>query len=274
MTFVFVNPKSRRKELEMEQEIWKPVVGYEGRYEVSNLGRVKSLPRCLIRANGRAHPQPEKIFKQSPDRAGYMRVGLYSLDNAKRLNKLVHRLVCEAFHGPSIGDKKFVNHKDLNKANNLVDNLEWVTNQENMDHAAAHGVYNPIRRKSPVPRQSVSTEVALRLKVEVESGISSGTLDIPELSRRFGMSVVAVRCIASGLTWSDVQKRHRVKRPLNNPFVNTGRRVKLTPASVLEMRSLAGTLSYAELGRRFGVSWTTARGVVLGLYWKGPTTSP
>ena len=244
--------------------------GYEGRYEVSSFGRVKALSRRLVRSNGRPHPQPERLFKQHPDRAGYLRVGLYSLDNRQRKNHLVHRLVCWAFHGAPTAEANVVNHKDLDKGNNTPGNLEWVSNQGNMDHAAQNGVYNPMTRETPTHRQKLSKAAGLALKAEVERALAEQRLNIGEIARAHSVSKATVNFVASGLTWSETQKRHRVRRNLNNPFISVTKRQKMTPDTVAELRSIAGTDTYAALGARFGISWSTARGIILGKYWKKP----
>lgn len=100
----------------MDEEIWKPLVGYDYNYEISNLGRVK-----LVRT----------ISKGSKDRAGYLRVML--IKNGKEITKKVHRLVCEAFLD-TYSEELVVNHIDFNKSNNIVSNLECVTNYENSKH--------------------------------------------------------------------------------------------------------------------------------------------
>lgn len=92
------------------------MVGYEGKYEVSNLGRVRSLNYLRT---GKA-----KLLKQQLDKHGYKRVGLYEDGKAKSL--LVHRLVAMAFL-PNPNNLPMVNHKDENKTNNNVSNLEWCT---------------------------------------------------------------------------------------------------------------------------------------------------
>ena len=105
------------------EETWKDIVGYEGLYQVSNLGRVKSLPRKNV--------TKEKILIGGNNGDGYIKVSLS--------NKLhyVHRLVAEAFI-PKIEGKNFVNHKDEVRSNNNVDNLEWCTNQENINFSVAN----------------------------------------------------------------------------------------------------------------------------------------
>lgn len=98
------------------KEIWVPVKGYIGLYEVSNLGRVRSL--------NYNHSRKTKLLKQRKTKFGYMRVGLFK--NYKQKTFFVHRLVAEAFI-PNWFNYQQVNHIDEDKTNNHVDNLEWCT---------------------------------------------------------------------------------------------------------------------------------------------------
>ena len=109
------------------EEIWKDIKGYEGRYLVSNLGRILSL-----HYEGHDH---QKIMRQSQHHTGYLIVHLRNKESRK--TKLVHTLVATAFI-PNPDQKKYVNHIDGNKTNNCVDNLEWVTSLENSQHAIAN----------------------------------------------------------------------------------------------------------------------------------------
>lgn len=117
-------------------EIWRSINGYEGQYEVSNMGRVKSLPREIVRTSHGIMPIRERILKQGEDRYGYLYVTLQ--DGAKRHHYTVHRLVICSFIGEMKG--KQVNHIDGDKTNNKIDNLEWVTAKENIDHAQKLGL--------------------------------------------------------------------------------------------------------------------------------------
>lgn len=107
----------------MDNEIWKDVKGYEGLYQVSNLGRVKSLD----------YDGSKKERIMSPYNVhGYSRVRLFN--DKKRVSTSVHRLVAGAFiSNPE--NKPFVNHIDGNKSNNKIENLEWCNNSENLIHA-------------------------------------------------------------------------------------------------------------------------------------------
>ena len=121
------------------EEIWKPVVGYEGIYEVSSLGRVKSCERTIVRSNGREINFSDKIMKPSINHKGYEIIDLRNKGN--RQGGLVHRLVGKAFiENPY--NKKQINHKNGIKTDNRVENLEWVTNQENIRHAYKSGIRN------------------------------------------------------------------------------------------------------------------------------------
>ena len=124
--------------------------GYEGLYEVSSLGRVKSLER-IIDGIGRGFPRVKKESILTPGVAGngYLFVNLSKDGLAKEY--FVHRLVALAFI-PNQDNKGDVNHKDGNKRNNIVDNLEWCTRKENVQHAYRLGLI-PLHRNQPNKKQ-------------------------------------------------------------------------------------------------------------------------
>ena len=109
------------------EEIWKDIKGFEDKYQVSNLGRIKSLER----KNSRGNQIREKILKLIYDKDGYLLVNLYK--NSKKKTYKVHRLVALA-HIPNPNNYPQVNHKDENPSNNHISNLEWCTNKYNCNY--------------------------------------------------------------------------------------------------------------------------------------------
>lgn len=117
-----------------ELEIWLPVVGYEGLYEVSSRGQVRGFARLLANSQGIMRNWPARVLKPQPDSRGYTQVTLYCPNKGKKTLK-IYRLVAEAFHTSQMKKGSEVNHIDGNKLNNTAQNLEWVTRLENSRHA-------------------------------------------------------------------------------------------------------------------------------------------
>lgn len=114
-------------------EVWHPCTGFEAHYEVSNFGNVRSIERMVQnRLHNGLRRSPSKLLKQGKSKSGYLIVS-FCVDGVKS-NHTVHRLVARAFIENEL-NKPQVNHKDGNKHNNNIDNLEWVTVSENGLHA-------------------------------------------------------------------------------------------------------------------------------------------
>lgn len=110
-------------------EIWKEIKGYEGLYEVSNLGNVRSFDRYGLSKNNSKRLIKGRILKKQVDKDLYEYIGLTNLNNERKYYR-VHRLVAEAFI-PNPDNLPIINHKDEKPDNNCVDNLEWCTYQYN-----------------------------------------------------------------------------------------------------------------------------------------------
>lgn len=119
----------------MEQEKWKPVVGYEGYYEISSLGRVKRVARTSVDSMGRIFPYKEKYLKTKVSRhTGYPCVGLSK--NGEQVSYCIHRLIAEAFI-PNPNNLPCVNHIDEDRSNSILSNLEWCDYSYNNSYGQA-----------------------------------------------------------------------------------------------------------------------------------------
>lgn len=117
-------------------ELWKSVVGYEGKYEVSNTGRVRSVFREIRRSDGVVQKRAGKELKQRMKDDGYVDVKLSSSGVSKKV--CVHILVARAFV-PGYMPGLEVNHKDFNPLNNCANNLEWITHTDNINYTVKNG---------------------------------------------------------------------------------------------------------------------------------------
>lgn len=117
-------------------EIWKPVVGYEGSYEVSSFARVRSLDRTVLASNGTRRYHKGQILRQKMGEH-YLAVGLSK--NGETLRWNIHHLVCEAFHGKRRPEARVVRHLNGNALDNRPENLRWGTPAENSADMVAHG---------------------------------------------------------------------------------------------------------------------------------------
>lgn len=121
----------------MKNEIWKDIIGYEGLYQVSNFGRVKS--------SGNNKNRKEKILKPGKTKGNYLFVILTK--NLKQELRYVHRLVAESFKNKTlIGHSIVVNHKDFNRQNNFEENIEIITQRENTSkkHLKSSSIYTGV----------------------------------------------------------------------------------------------------------------------------------
>ncbi|MBZ9633045.1 NUMOD4 domain-containing protein [Clostridium sp. FP1] len=149
-------------------EVWKDIKGYEGLYQISNTGKVKSLNRL---DNVGSHHQ-ERILKPCLSNKGYLFVGIYR--NCKRKPVYIHKLVAQYFTDNSYS-KVQVNHLDGNKQNNLLNNLEWCSPSENIRHAHKNGLSNPVRGEQ-VGTSKLTKEEAAEIKAMKNKGISQKSI--------------------------------------------------------------------------------------------------
>lgn len=176
----------------IQEEIWKDIDGYPG-YQVSNMGRVKSLVK--------AYRREEIILKGSPNTTGYILVQLYH-EPRKRKSLLVHRLVMLTFQPNPVMDELEVNHKDLDTTNNKMSNLEWVTSQGNKDHYTASEKFKTVIIKVPKGEEQHLSKLTEGQVLEIRRLYDSGEVTNKRgLGRMFGVQEGTIRLILSNLTW-------------------------------------------------------------------------
>lgn len=142
-------------------EIYKDIEGYESLYQISNLGNVKSLPK----SDGNGYKERQlKLEVITHNHTAYYRVSLSKDGDVKRYS--VHRLVANAFiDNPE--DKPYVNHIDNNGCNNLVNNLEWCTHIENMQHSSKQGRQDEVRKLGGEANGRIAKQLAINKATEL-----------------------------------------------------------------------------------------------------------
>ena len=169
-------------------EEWRDVIGYEGLYQVSNMGRVKSFCEQFVR-----------ILSPCPNKKGYYMVHLHK--DGKKKNFGIHVLVAQAFvPNPDPENKVEVNHLDRDKTNNRADNLEWNTPAENKDHA------KKTKPKENKPRKKIvkltKEQILLIRQICV---VGDGYYGIAALARLFDVSEATISDIVHGRTYKNLK---------------------------------------------------------------------
>lgn len=195
---------------------WRDIPGYEGRYQVSNVGDVRSL--WMWSGNhykAREHPYP---IAQHPTTTGYRMVPLSYDGNIKHCK--VHRLVAMAFI-PNPDDKPYINHKDGNPLNNHVENLEWCTQKENVDHALRIG----LKRLSTISKEELADCVKRRMrKCEIAKKYHMTQKRLNEYYRAYGICDMSekyyidkkefMQCVNQGMSNTQMADKFNCPRSL------------------------------------------------------------
>lgn len=174
------------------EEIWKDIPNYEGLYQVSNLGRVKSLSRFRKCKNNGLALFKERVMKNRTDKKGYSIINLSK--DSKKTTKKVHRLVILAFKGYS---KLQVNHINGDKSDNRLENLEYCTNAENVQHAFDIGL-NKGRKGEAHHNVKLTRADAERIKYGHQG------LNQKEIANIYGINKMQVSRIRSGKRWRHI----------------------------------------------------------------------
>ena len=180
--------KRKQMSKKTRTERWLPVIGYEGLYEVSSRGHVRRIGKARGATVGR-------ILAPGTDRRGYRRVTL-STDNREQ-SFLVHRLVAAAFIGPCPEGHE-INHRDMDPGNNTMQNLEYVTHAENMQHAADNGPqWQPLGVKNG--KSKLNPEQVKAIRHLFQKGLRK-----IDLARQFGVHPNTIDSVITHHTWRHV----------------------------------------------------------------------
>ena len=188
------------------KEIWKSITGFEGLYEVSSLGKVRSLPRYVACKNNSNRFINGKILNPSVSHDGYKYVDLSNKCIKYRFK--IHRLIAISFIDNPKNNPQ-INHKDGNKLNNNVSNLEWCTNSENQKHAHLIGI-----KKTPIvaisgennPNNKPIVQISLDGRILNKFYSATEAMKITNINRGHIRSVcLGKRKTAGGYKWKEIK---------------------------------------------------------------------
>ena len=216
-------------------EEWRAIPGFEGVYDVSSFGKIRSLDRIITEKTGKSYILKSKHRNLSTDSKGYLRVSANV--NGKVGCIYVHQAIAKAFIGPYPTSKHEVRHLDGNRINNVVNNIAYGTKSDNMQDALKHGTF----------LIGVDRPGAI-LTPDKARAICLDTRHFAIIAEVYGITDSAVRAVKSGKNWGYETKKERFA----NPYI--GRR-KRTTEEVLEICDMRFTR--ASLSTKFGVTKTT-----------------
>lgn len=175
-------------------EVWKSIPGFEGLYEASTHGRIRSVDRLVTGKNGVTKPFHGRVLAPRPMNAGYLMVNLCK--DGKAVNYLIHRLIATTFL-PNDDDLAEVNHIDGVKSNNVLSNLEWMSRVRNIRHAMGMGLIQGLGENNPAAK--LTEKQVIQIKEMLYLGLHP-----KELAEAFGVMPSTINDIQLYRSWSHV----------------------------------------------------------------------
>lgn len=178
------------------KEIWKPIEGYNGAYEVSNTGKVRSWKN-----NRHGRSDKARVLCLMDDSHGYPQITLSLKNPKKRGSKKVHTLVAKAFI-PNPENKPCINHIDGDKENNHVDNLEWCTYSENQQHAYDTGLRIPT--EGAKGSKNGNSKLTREDVLDIRNAYALGCFSQRHIAKAYNVSQANIKCIVNNETWTHI----------------------------------------------------------------------
>lgn len=228
--------RNLERQPDLQGEVWMDIVGFEGLYKVSNLGRVRSCRMGIIMI-----PQPLKD--------GYLRIRLRK--DGKDFPFLVHRLVAIAFIS-NPNNYETINHKDFNTHNNCVENLEWCTQEYNNKYSrdAGHYHYSEKARAAAKRNRKISDDLAVKIFEDYKKGIKQANL-----ASKYGVTRAFVCRLVHG----------RCRTEYTNQSLEKDLKMKFSDDEIISMNeSFKNGMSLKSIAERFGTSSTYVSSLVFG----------
>lgn len=221
------------------EEIWKDVKGFEGKYQVSSIGRVRSLDRLTVDHLGRSYFTKGRIMKLELIK-GYHYVGL---SEKVTKNFQVHRLVAFAFLEPD-ENRKTVNHKNGIKNDNRVENLEWANYSEQVIHSVMTGL-----RPKSVGEKSNLAKISEEQMYKIRELYKTGLFTMEELAKKFNLSNGNISNIIHCYTWKflNEDKILGIKRKMPDKKL----KVKISEFPAIWHLYYVNKMTFADIGRIF-----------------------
>lgn len=179
--------------MQTQEEIWKDIIGFEGYYQVNPKGFVKSVSKKLPNKNG-FRTTKERIIANSDNGSGYFVCCLSK--NNKRSSVLLHRIVAINFI-PNPYNLPEVNHKDGDKSNNSVGNLEWCTRKENIEHSWKNNLTTCIGEGHH------NSKLDNNIVIDIRKKYASGDYSYSKIAKELGINMFTVRNVVKRYTWNN-----------------------------------------------------------------------
>ena len=256
-------------------EYWADVEGYEGYYQISNYGNVRSLDRVIKEKTGKTQTLKGRILKPRINPGGYYYIGLGK--NGTKATFAVHQLEAQAFipnpaspDGERADSKPTVNHIDGNKLNNNLSNLEWASYSENLSHAYKTGLRQAVK-SSEVGSKNYKRKLKPEQVLEIKRLLATGNLTHKEIATQFGVSKSIVGKINSNKYWSHITVSN-AQYSEKSTTGNSGSKnnfSKLDESLVLRIKlALNCGVAVKLLANQYGVASTTIYEIKRGATWQ------